>query len=99
WWPAAVEQPVGVLGGPDHADPGSEDQARSRGDRRYRGDLRRFDLLHADRGQFLRSVHHLHLDAGGADHGVGRDLRGRPDSSSLLFGQGPDGRVATQRLL
>jgi hypothetical protein len=41
--------------------------------------FRRLDLLHADRRQFLRPVHHLHFPAGGADHRVGRDLRGRPD--------------------
>jgi hypothetical protein len=62
-------------------------------------DLRRFDLLHADRRQFLRPVHHLHFPAGGADHRVGRDLRGRPDPSSLLQPQGPAGCQPEQRLL
>ena len=37
--------------------------------------------------------------AGGADHRVGRDLRGRPDSPSLLQPQGPAGRQPEQRLL
>ncbi len=71
---------------------GPEGQARLRGGGGHRGDLRRLDLLHADRRQFLRPVHHLHFPAGGADHRVGRDLRGRSDSPSLLQPQGPAGR-------
>ena len=80
-------------------DPRLEGQARLCGGGRHRRDLRRFDLFHADRRQFLWSVHYLHFAAGGADHGVGRDLCGRPDSSSLLQPQGPAGRQPEQRLL